>query len=441
MKKIKHKNFNPSQMIVLVFMFFITLGTLLLKLPYATTESIRWLDALFTATSAMTVTGLVVVDTGSTYTLFGQLIILLLIQAGGLGIISYAVLIFIMLGKKLGIKQRLVVQQALNQPTLGGIVVLVKRLFFYSIIIETIAMFILAIQWVPEFGWVNGIYYSFFHSISAFNNAGFSIWSDSLTKYVGSPIVNFVISGLFIIGGIGFTVLADIWEKRNFKALGLHSKLMIWGTLGINIIAMFIILVLEYSNPNTLGGLTSINDKIWASYFQAVTPRTAGFNSLDIGLLEEGTITFMIFLMFIGAGSASTGGGIKLTTFLVIVMSIVPLLKQKNRINIGYKSIRGEIIYRSLAIAVLSLLLIFLAIFILTITETASFIKIIFEVVSAFGTVGLSMGITTDLSDLGKILIIALMLFGKIGPLNLAFSIARPKIDRIQYPKEDILTG
>lgn len=437
----KNIHFNPSQLLVLVFLFFIIIGTALLKLPFATTESINLIDALFTATSAMTVTGLAVVDTGSMYTIFGQLVILALIQVGGLGIMSFAVLIYMALGKKIGFKQRMVVQQALNQTTLGGIIKLVKRLFIYSITIEIIAMLFLAIRWVPEFGWKHGLYYSFFHSISAFNNAGFSIWTDSLTGYVGDPIVNLVITFLFIIGGIGFTVLADIWDKRRFKNLHLHSKLMIIGTLVVNLIAMMIIFSLEYNNPSTLGALSSLGDKIWAAYFQAVTPRTAGFNSLDIGSLHEGTITLMLLLMFIGAGSASTGGGIKLTTFLVIVFSVITFLREKQRITVGRRSIKEKVVFRSLAILTISASFIFLAIFTLNITEPLPFLKLLFEVISAFGTVGLSMGITAELSTIGKLIIIFVMFFGKLGPLTLAFSLARPEIEKIKYPSEDVLTG
>ncbi|MCB5235592.1 TrkH family potassium uptake protein [Niallia circulans] len=439
--KFKYIKLNPFQLLVLVFLFFIILGTMLLKLPFSTTNSISWIDAFFTATSAMTVTGLAVVDTGTAYTIFGQSIILVLIQVGGLGIMSFAVLIFMMLGKKIGFKERVIVQQALNQTSLGGIIRLVRNLFIYSFTTEIIAMLILAIGWVPEYGWGKGMYYSLFHSISAFNNAGFSTWSDSLMGFVGDPLVNIVITFLFIVGGIGFTVLSDIWYKRSYKKLSLHSKLMLAGSLILNLLAMLVIFSLEYRNPNTLGTLHSLGDKLWASYFQAVTPRTAGFNTLDIGNLHEATITFMLLLMFIGAGSASTGGGIKLTTFLVIILSVSTFLRENNQVTIGNRAIKEKVIFKSLAILSISILLIFLGVFILNITETEPFLKILFEVISAFGTVGLSMGITGDLSNIGKIIIILIMFFGKLGPLTLAFSLAKPRQEKIRYPSEDILTG
>lgn len=432
---------SPYQLLILVFSCFITLGTILLKLPFATTEPISWLDALFTATSASTVTGLGVVDTEKTFTLFGELVITFLIQFGGLGIMSFAILVFIMLGKKIGFKERILVQQALNQNSIGGVIKLVKNLFIISFLVELIAMIFLSIRWVPEYGFWKGIYLSFFHAISAYNNAGFALWSDSLMGYVGDPLVNIVISLLFIIGGIGFTVLADIWQKKSYKKLSLHSKIMIVGTLVLNFIAMFFIFTLEYNNPHTLGGLHSLSDKLWASYFQATSPRTAGFNSLDISQLDHSTIFLMLILMFVGAGSGSTGGGIKLTTFMVIILGVISFLKGRREIVISNRSISENFIFRSLAISTIALIFISIALFILSITEKEDFIKILFEVISAFGTVGLSMGITASLSVIGKLMIIFIMFLGKIGPLTLALSLAKPVVPRIKYPNEDILTG
>lgn len=406
-------------------------------MPAATPKPIGWIDTLFTSTSAMTVTGLAVVDTGTDYTMFGQLMILVLIQLGGLGIMSFAVLIFIMLGKKIGLKERLLIQQSLNQTSLGGIIKLIKSLFIYSFAIE---MLILAVKWVPEYGFARGFYYSLFHAVSAFNNAGFSIWPDSLMRYEGDPLVNLVISFLFIIGGIGFTVLSDLWHKRSFKKLSLHSKLMIYGTFIINLAAMIFIFLLEYQNQKTLGMLP-LTEKLWGAYFQAVTPRTAGFNTTDIGSLRESTTTLLLLLMFVGAGSASTGGGIKLTTFLVILLSVITFLKGKKHISIAKKTLKDQLIIRSLAISTISMLLILTAVFFLNMTEPKPFLAILFEVVSAFGTVGLSMGITADLSPTGKILIIFIMFLGKLGPLTLAFSLARPEQENIRYSSEDILTG
>lgn len=434
------KELQPPQFIVLVFTAFIVLGTLLLKIPFATTQSIRWVDALFTSTSAMTVTGLAVVDTGTSFTLFGEIVILVLIQTGGLGIMTFAVLIFMMLGKKIGLKQRLMIQQSLNQPKAGGMVRLVKDLLFFSLTIEAIAAVILAFRWIPEFGVWRGIYVSIFHSVSAFNNAGFSVWSDSLSGFVGDPIVNIVISLLFIIGGIGFTVLIDVYHNRSFKKFSLHTKLMLVGTLIINVVAMLFIFIFEYNNTGTLGSLT-LGDKLYAAYFQGVTTRTAGFNSVDIGALEEPTILFMLLLMFIGAGSASTGGGIKLTTFLIIFFTVGSFLNGSKEVVVRRRRIDVSLIFKALAILTISISFIFVAILILSITERAPILSVAFEVCSAFGTVGLSMGLTGVLTDIGKCVIISVMFFGKIGPLTLAFSLAKRKVAKVRYPTEDILAG
>lgn len=439
----KHKviRLSPPQLLVVTFLFFIIVGMGLLKLPFATTESITWLDALFTTTSAMTVTGLAVVDTGGAFTLFGEVVIMSLIQIGGLGIMSFAVLIFMMLGKKIGFKERLLLQQALNQTSVGGVIKLVKYLFIFSFLVEGFAVLLLASEWVPEFGWRRGLYVSIFHSISAFNNAGFSLWSDSLMGYVGNPIVNITISFLFILGGIGFTVLVDLWKSKTIRKLSLHTKIMIVGTFVINVFAFMMIFILEYNNPNTLAQLPFL-DKLFASYFQAVTPRTAGFNTLDYGSMERSTLLFTILLMFIGAGSASTGGGIKLTTFVVISLSVFAFLKEKREIRVFRRTIDQNYIFKALAVSMISVLLVFTALFFLDMTEkNASFLSILFEVVSAFGTVGLSMGITGSLTAIGKWIIIIVMFVGKLGPLTLAFSLSRPDKEKIRYPKEDILTG
>ncbi|WP_186579282.1 TrkH family potassium uptake protein [Aquibacillus kalidii] len=433
-------NLSPPQFLLSIFVVFIFIGTVLLKLPISTTTTIGWMDSLFTATSAMTVTGLIVFDTGTVFTLFGQIVILALIQIGGLGIMTFAVFIFLILGRKIGFKERLLVSQALNQTSVGGIVSLAKRLFLFSVILETIAAALLSFRWVPVFGWGEGIYASIFHSISAFNNAGFSIWQNNLMDYVGDPVVNIVITLLFIVGGLGFTVIFDMWKKKEFRDLSVHTKLMILGTFVINVLATITVFILEYNNQNTISNLSSF-DKLQASYFQAVAPRTAGFNTLDIASLEESTLFFIILLMFIGAGSASTGGGIKLTTFFALIFAVFSFLKENEEIVIFRRAITFSTIVRSLAITIIGLSYIFLAIFILNITEDAPFIELVFETVSAFSTVGLSTGVTSHLTMIGKIVIISIMMIGKVGPLTLAFSFSHPTKSNIRYPKEDILTG
>ncbi|WAA13180.1 TrkH family potassium uptake protein [Fervidibacillus halotolerans] len=435
-----HMNLNPTRKLAFSFFIVIVAGALLLKLPISHQYPISWSDAFFTATSATTVTGLAVVDIGEAFTIFGQIVIMLLIQFGGTGTMVFAIFLLMMFGKKIGLKERLLVQNSLNQNHLGGIIPLVRSLLLYTFIIEGIGFLFLSFRWVPEFGWKTGLFVSLFHSVSAFNNAGFSLWKDNLSAFVGDPIVNIVISILFIIGGIGFIVMKDIWKRKRFQKLSLHSKLMIVGTLLINVIATLMIFFLEYGNGDTIGNL-SISEKWFGSYFQAVTTRTAGFNTLDIGAMTPASLFFMMGLMFIGAGSASTAGGIKLTTFIILIFSMVTYLTYKKETVLYHRAIKKATIFRSLTIVTVSLLLIFVAIFILTITEKFPFIQIAFEVFSSFGTVGLSTGITGDLSLIGKIVIIVMMFIGRIGPLTFAFLFTKKLNTPIRYPEEEVFTG
>ncbi|WP_047374282.1 TrkH family potassium uptake protein [Exiguobacterium sp. ZOR0005] len=435
------KRLTPPQIVAIGFTVTIFIGALLLKLPISTTQSITFLDALFTATSATTVTGLVVVDTGTSFTMFGQIIIMILMKIGGLGLMSFALLIILILGKRIGLRERILVQESLNQTATGGIVRLVILLLAFSTMMELIATAILAMRWVPEYGWGFGLFTSLFHAVSAFNNAGFSLWGESLSNYVGDPVVNMIITMLFITGGIGFTVIYDLVHKRRFKTLSLHSKLMLVGTFTLNLIVMFLIFLLEFNNQDTLGSL-SWSDKLWGSYFQAVTPRTAGFNTLDIASLEPSTLTLIIMLMFIGAGSASTGSGIKLTTILIIIVTVRAYLKGNRDAVVFGRRISESIVIRALSILVISLGFVAVSIFLLSYTEqSADYLSIIFEAFSAFGTVGLSMGLTGELSALGKIIVMILMIVGRVGPVTLAFALAKSTKDQFRYPKEDVFTG
>lgn len=432
---------NPSVTVVLSFFVLILVGTVLLKLPIATTETISWLNTLFTATSAVTVTGLIVVDTGTAFTLFGQTVIMFLMQLGGLGLMTSAVSIFFIFKRKIGMQQRNLIRASLNQDSSGGIIRLVRYLLFFSLSIELIGFILLSIKWIPEFGFSKGAFYSLFHTVAAFNNAGFSLWSDSLSSYVGDPVVNLTITSMFVLGGIGFTVLLDVWNKKKFKTLTLHSKVMIVGTLVINIIAIISIFILEYSNPQTLGSL-SFEDKAWSAYFQGLTPRTAGFNSIDISALTLPTMLLIVILMFIGAGSASTGSGIKLSTFIILLLTTITTLKGGEEVSLFGRRLKNSAVLRALSLTLISFLLVFVAIFVLTVTENGSFIAIVFEVVSAFGTVGLSTGLTTELSTIGKFVIMFVMFVGRIGPITIASILLTSKNPSlIRYPQENIFVG
>ncbi|WP_407268205.1 TrkH family potassium uptake protein [Radiobacillus sp. PE A8.2] len=438
--KSKLSSLSPPRLLALSFLGVICVGTLLLKLPISTSMCISWVDALFTAVSATTVTGLSVVDTESGFTMFGKTVIMLMIQFGGIGLMTFAVFTLLIMGRKISLRQRVNIAESFNQHSPGGIVKLVKLLMTFVFLVEGIAFFILSMRWVPVFGWKDGLFNSLFHTISAFNNAGFSTWSNNLEDYVTDPIINITITILFIVGGLGFTVIADLRANKNWHPLMLHTKMMLIGTLIINVVSMLVIFFIEYNNPDTLKPLTDLG-KLSASYFQAVTTRTAGFNTITIGNMEDTSLIYMMLLMFIGAGSASTGSGIKLTTAMVVVLATITFLKSQREPVLFKRRIEQAVIVRSISIVIMSSLVVFSFILILSITENAPFLAIMFEAVSAFGTVGLSMGITADLSVVGKILIVALMFIGRIGPLTFAFLLAKPHETHIRYPSDRVFTG
>ncbi|MFD2408315.1 TrkH family potassium uptake protein [Paenibacillus rhizoplanae] len=437
---------TSSRIILLGFAVPILLGTVLLALPISSSSglSIGWLAALFTSTSAVCVTGLVVLDTGTDFSHFGQMIILLLIQIGGLGFMTFSVLIAVIMGKKIGLKERLLIQQSSNSVTTQGVVRLSLNIFLISFIVETTGAIVLALRWAHELGTTRSIYYGIFHSVSAFNNAGFGLWPDSLSRYVGDPLVNIVISFLFIIGGIGFTVILDLYRKRRWRALSFHTKIVLI-TSGLLCMAGFLVIfAIELFNTKTFSTL-SWSERTWAAYFQGVVTRTAGFNSIDIGAMLPASQFFMIFLMFVGASSGSTGGGIKTTTFAVLMLSIVSTIKGKTDVQLLKKRISQDIIFRALAVMTISLGVVLTATFLLSITEYAhpkDFLALLFEATSAFGTVGMSMGVTPELSPLGKCIIIITMYIGRLGPLTLALALAQKNVkQKYRYPEDKLLIG
>lgn len=438
---LKLKN-HPSQMLVLSFALLILIGSILLSTPWAAKDgSTDWLVALFTATSAVCVTGLVVVDTGTHWTMFGQLVIMLLIQIGGLGIMSFATFFALILGKRIQLRQRLIMQKALNQPSVEGIVRIFRYLLFFSFIMETIAALILAFHWMASMGLPKALWFGIFHSISAFNNAGFDLFGNfsSLTAYTADPITNIVISTLFIVGGLGFVVLYETYKYRKTRKFSLHSKVVLISTALLALISTLVFMISEYNHA--LAGLT-LSGKFWASYFQAVTPRTAGFNTIDLNSLLLSSQLIIMTLMFIGGSPGSTAGGIKTTTFSLLWVAIYSILRGKNDTELFGKRIVSKEVFRALAIALLSISLIFVMTILVSFTHEADFIKILFEVVSALGTVGLSLGLTTELNEFGRILIIITMFLGRLGPITIGYALAyQQKQPNVRYPVGKIMIG
>lgn len=444
------KVLTPSRILVVGFAVTILLGTLLLTSPHATKNGLglSFLNAAFTSTSAVCVTGLVVVDTGTTFTLFGQCVILGLIQVGGIGFMTFATMFAILMGKRITFKERLLLQEALNQVSVEGVVRLAKSVFQISVVIELIGAFILTLRWSSDFGWSKAAYFGLFHSISAFNNAGFDIMGEysSLTAYVADPIINLTIMLLIICGGLGFIVLADLKAnlktKQGKRKFRLHTKIVLKVSVALILFGALIILMVEFTNPKTLGPLP-LGTKIMASFFQSVTTRTAGFNTLNFADMHETTLLSMIVLMFIGASPSSTGGGIKTTTFMTIVLSVLSTYRSEPNIILNGRTIPRDNIQKAWAITTTAVFLIFFIVSILSLTERIDLLPVLFEATSAFGTVGLSLGLTSTLTVVGKMAIILTMFIGRVGPLTLAFVLAQKKSNQahFKYPDERILIG
>ncbi|MGM9945234.1 MAG: TrkH family potassium uptake protein, partial [Lysinibacillus sp.] len=351
--------------------------------------------------------------------------------------------IALLLGKNIGLQSRLLIQESLNQITLGGMVRLVKFILIFTLIIEGIGAVILFIRWANEFGIMKSIYYGIFHSISAFNNAGFDLMGDfsSMTKYIGDYTIVLTLSSLFIIGGLGFTVILDILKKKPLKKLTLQTKIVLIMTLALNILGTLAIFILEYNNPHTLGALP-IKDQLLGAYFHGVVPRTAGFNTLSMPDLTLSSQLVTMLLMFIGGASGGTAGGIKVTTFAVILLAIWSVIKKQNNVNIMGRQLSKEIIFKAFAIAVYSAGIICFIVFFLTITEDAPFNVLLFEVISAFGTVGVTLNLTPELTTAGKVLIAITMFIGRVGPLTIAFTLASGKKQQtIKYTEEKMMIG
>lgn len=444
---IKRRELRPGQVLGLGFGIIILIGTLLLALPIATKNgtSIGLVNALFTATSAVCVTGLVVVDTGTYWTIFGKTIILMLIQIGGLGFMTMATAGAFIMGRRIGLRNRLIMQEALNQMSISGVVRLTKYVILTTFMIEGIGAFLLSFKFIPQFGFAKGVAFSIFHSISAFCNAGFDIMGNytSLTSFVTDPLVNIVIMGLILIGGIGFSVIIDIARNKQYKKLSVHSKLVIMTSLVLLGAGFILFLAIEWNNPATLGELT-IPQKILGAMFQSVTPRTAGFNTIPIDQLETPSKLITMVLMFIGGSPGSTAGGVKTTTVGIMILTILMVIRGKDEIEFSFRRISKDTANKALAIFGIVLTIALTIITLLTITEpNLEFIDIVFEVFSALGTVGLSTGITSSLSTVGKLIIAIAMFFGRVGPLTMVIALTQRGRRKalVRYPEGKVSVG
>lgn len=439
------KKLSPSRKLILGFLLAILVGTFLLMMPFSLKEGekLSFLSSLFTIVSAVCVTGLTVVDVSKVFSPVGTTIIIFFIQLGGLGVMTFSSIIFLATGKKMTFYERELLKEERNADSSGEIADFIKKLLFIVFIIESIGAVILTTQFIGQMSFWKAIYYGIFHSISAFCNAGFALYSNNLEGFKSNIVINLTIGYLITLGGIGFAVITSfITVVRNgVDRFNLTSKMAILISIILTFGGMVLFFILEYSNPNTIGDL-NIFQKILASYFQSVTLRTAGFNTVPLGDLRSSTIFISCILMFIGASPGSTGGGIKTTTFGVIMFYVIGIAKKRENIEVFNRRIDWEILNRVLAILVIAITYVAFIITCILVIDNFSMEQVVFEVISAFGTVGLTLGITPNLSVISKLLIIITMFVGRLGPLTFALAIGESKKKAIsKYPKENILVG
>ncbi|MBQ6374994.1 MAG: Trk family potassium uptake protein [Clostridia bacterium] len=447
--RIYRKNgFSPLPVIAMGFAGLILLGSLLLSLPVASASgrSVGWFDALFTSTSAVCVTGLVVLDTGTAYSAFGHVVLLVLIQLGGLGFMTFATLIFRLMGRQITLREKLIMQDSMNEDVLGGIVQLVQWVAISSFTVELTGTALFTIRLIPMYGPGKGLFYALFHAVSAFCNAGFDLfgYGRSLTGFSGDVLINLTAIMLVVVGGLGFGVQSDILRRRRFDKFRLHTKLVLasYGTLMA--VSFVMVLALEWSNPSTLGAMP-IGQKLLAALFQAVTLRTAGFNTFDQAAMRDCTKLIGSFMMVIGAAPASTGGGIKVTTLAILFLTARMVARGESSIRVFGRRIDPTLITRAMTVTFIALAVVFIDVCVLSLMQPgAGFLDLLYECASAMGTVGISAIGSSSLRPLARIMIILTMFTGRVGPLTLALLFARRQNrtrELIQYPEEHIMIG
>ncbi len=450
-RKINMKNIieniktNPAKILAYGFFMIIIIGAILLSMPFSSKNGnfTPFVDALFTSTSAVCVTGLAVVNTSTYWSLTGKIIILMLIQIGGLGIMTIATIGTLLAGKKISLKRRMAIKDSLNVDSIAGVIKLTKNIIFITIFIELLGAIILSFEFVKDYGFLKGLWFGLFHSISAFCNAGFDIiGSASLAPYKLNLHINLTIMMLIILGGLGFSVIYDVIDFRK-KKYNLHTKIVLFTTVFLILFGFFMYLILEYNNQLTIGDLSFFN-KLKVSLFQSVTTRTAGFSTIDQGSLDYPSKIITYILMFIGGSPGSTAGGIKTTTIVIIMLSVISIIRGTDDINFSKNRISKKTVEKAITVFFIGLIVVTTVIFLLSITERGLNINdVIFEVFSAFATVGLSTGITASLSIIGKIIISITMFFGRVGPLTIiiALSIKKESKNIVRYAKGKINIG
>ena len=444
----RRSGFNALPMIALGFVGIILLGSVLLALPVASATGVPvpWFDTLFTATSAVCVTGLVVRDTGTAYSTFGHVVLLILIQIGGLGFMTFATLLFRIMGRSISMRERMIMRDSLNEDDMGGVVQLISWVARSAFTVELCGALLFAIRFIPMYGPGKGAFFALFHAVSAFCNAGFDLFGGgrSLTGFTGDVLVNLTAVALVVIGGLGFGALNDILKKRHFRRFRLHTKLVLVSYFALLFGGMAIVLALEWNNPGTLGPL-SVKDKLLAALFQSMTLRTAGFNTVDQAALRDCTKLIGGFLMLIGAAPASTGGGIKVTTLAILVLTVRMVARGESSIVVFERRIDRALIQRTVAITFIAIAVAFVDVCALSILQPgAAFLDLYYECVSAVGTVGISAIGSANLVPLARVLIIITMYIGRIGPLTMALLFIRRQSrakELLRYPEDRVMIG
>ena len=444
----RRNGFSPLPVIAIGFAGLILLGSVLLSLPVAsaTSKPVSWFDALFTSTSAVCVTGLVVRDTGTAYSTFGHVVLLLLIQTGGLGFMTFATLLFRLMGRQITLRERMIMQDSMNQDVMGGVVQLVHWVIVSTFSVELAGAAILSIRMIPLYGTGKGLFYALFHAVSAFCNAGFDLFGGgaSLTGFYGDALVSLTAIALVVVGGLGFGVLNDIRKKRRFSRFRLHTKLVLVSYGALMLTSFVLVLILEWNNPATLGPM-SVGQKLLNAFFQAVTLRTAGFNTFDQQAMRDCTKLIGSFMMVIGAAPASTGGGIKVTTFAILVLTVRMVSKGESSIRVFGRRIESSVIQRTMTVVFIAVAVVFVDVCALSLMHPdEAFLDLLYECASAMGTVGISAIGTAKLVPLARILIILTMFTGRVGPMTLALLFMKRQ-DRakelINYPEEHVMIG
>lgn len=444
----RRSGFNALPMIAAGFLKIILLGSLLLTLPIASATGVRvpWFDALFTSTSAVCVTGLVVLDTGTAYSTFGHIVILILIELGGLGFMTFATLIFRLIGRSFSMRDRMIMRESMNEDSLGGMVGLVTWVARSAFTVQFVGALCFSIRLIPMYGLAKGAFYSLFHAVSAFCNAGFDLFGGgrSLTGFSGDLLMNLTAIAMVVTGGLGFSVLHDILDKRSFRRLRLHTKLVLVTYFALLLGGFVVVLLLEWSNPETLGPL-SVPDKLLAALFQSVTLRTAGFNTIDQEALHDSTKLIGGFLMLVGCAPASTGGGVKVTTLAITALTVRMVARGESSISVFERRIDRELIQRSVAIVCIAVAVAFVDVFALSVLQPgAYFLDLYYECVSAVGTVGISAIGTANLRTSARILIMITMYIGRIGPLSMALLFTKKQRrcrENMRYPEDRVMIG